>query len=81
MLSEEQEAIQHEADDLGREIVRAMGGWADRRRSGEIPAAVPLLALRQALVTVLEMATPEKRRQYADDFVRSLNLYLRKGAS
>ena len=81
MLTKEQQAMQSEADDLGREIIRAMRGWADRRGSGEMPAAVPLLALRQALVTVLDMVTPEKRRQYADDFVRSLNLYLRKGAS
>jgi hypothetical protein len=81
MLSKEQEAIQREADDLGREIVRAIRGWADSRSSGKVPAAVPLLALRQALVTVLEMVTTEKRRLYADDFIRSLNLYLRKGAS
>jgi hypothetical protein len=81
MLSKEQEAIQREADDLGREIVRAIRGWADSRGSGNVPAAVPLLALRQALLTLLEMATPEKRRQYADDFVRSLNQYLRKAAS
>jgi hypothetical protein len=60
MLTKEQQAIQHEADDLGREIIRAMRGWADRRGSGEVPAAVPLLALRQALVSVLEMATPRK---------------------
>jgi hypothetical protein len=81
MLSKEQQAIQGEADDLGREIISAMRGWADKRGSGEMPAAVPLLALRHALVTVLEMLTTEKRRQYAEDFVRSLNLYLRKGAS
>jgi hypothetical protein len=81
MLSKEQQAIQRDANDLGREIVRAMRGWVDRRGSGEMPAAVPLLALRQALVTVLEVATPEKRRQYADDFVQSLNQYLRKAAS
>jgi hypothetical protein len=81
MLTKEQQAMQCEANDLGREIIRAIRGWADNRSSGELPAAVPLIALRQALVTVLDMATPEKRRQYADDFVRSLNLYLRKGAS
>jgi hypothetical protein len=81
MPSKEQLAIQREANDLGQEIIRAMRGWADRRGSGEMPAAVPVLALRQALVTVLEMVTTEKRHQYADDFIRSLNLYLRKGAS
>jgi hypothetical protein len=81
MLTKEQQAMHREADDLGREIIRAMRGWAESRGSRNMPAAVPLLALRQALVSILEMATPEKRRQYADDFIRSLNQYLRKGVS
>jgi hypothetical protein len=81
MLTKEQQAMQSEADHLGREIIRAIRGWADRRGSGEMPAAVPLLALRQALVSILEMMTPEKRRLYAEDFIRSLNQYLRKGTS
>jgi hypothetical protein len=54
--------MQREANDLGQEIIRAMRGWADSRGSGEMPAAVPLLALRQALVSILQVATPEKRR-------------------
>ena len=59
MLTREQQARQSEADDLGREIIRAIRGWADSRGSGNVPAAVPLLALRQALVSILEMATPK----------------------
>jgi hypothetical protein len=80
MATKEQE-IQRRADDLDREIVSAMRAWADNQGSREMPAAVPLLALRQALIHVLQLATPEKRRQYAEDFIRSLNLYLRSGAS
>jgi hypothetical protein len=81
MLTKEQQVMQCAADDLGREIIRAMRGWADSRGSGEVPAAVPLLAPRQALVSVLEMATPENVGLYADNFIRSLSQYPRKGAS
>jgi hypothetical protein len=49
------------------------------RGGGEMHAAAPLLALRQALVTVLEVVTTEKRRQYADDFIRSLNFVSAEG--
>jgi hypothetical protein len=75
---QQQEAIRCEADDLSREIINAIRAWADKRSSGEMPAAIPLLALRQVLVQILEMATPERRRAYAEDFIRSVNLYLRK---
>ena len=56
---------------LGREIIRAMRVGLTNVAAERCPP----------LVSILEMATPEKRRQYADDFIRSLNQYLRKGVS
>ena len=73
--------MQREADDLRDTIINAMRVWVDRRGSGEMPVAVPLTAIRGVLRHILDMATPEKRRHYAEDFIRSLNRYLRKTAS
>jgi hypothetical protein len=59
--------------DLGNHLIDAMKAWADRQGTGAVNALVPIVALRTALVSVLNRFPSERRRLYADDFIRSLN--------
>ncbi len=68
-------------ENLSEAMINAIRACVDKRGSGEMPAAGPLVAVQQVLVHILQMAAPEKRRLYVEDFIRSLDRYLRRTAS
>jgi hypothetical protein len=55
---------------LGEELVRTIHAWADKNGNQTV-AAVPLIAIREALIRFLQVVPPEKRRAYLDNFIRS----------
>jgi hypothetical protein len=73
--------IERRGIDLANHLLDAMKAWADRQETSVVSAAVPLVALRTALVECLEQFPLDRRRLYADDFIASLNKYLQRAAS